>query len=53
MRIALGADYIGKSFGPSAPLKALMKHSGFTAERIANAAKEQILTERSDLKERS
>ena len=39
MRIALGADHIGKSFGPSAHLKALMKHFGFTAELIANAAK--------------
>jgi transketolase len=31
-----------KSFGASAPLKDLLKHFGFTAERVVTAAKEQV-----------
>jgi transketolase len=30
------------SFGASAPIKALLKHFGFTVENIVAAAKEQI-----------
>ena len=43
MRIALGANHIGmKSFGASAPLKALMKHIEFSVEGIANAPKNRF-----------
>jgi transketolase len=44
------AKYVGarghsigmRSFGASAPLKALLKHFGFTPERVVEAAKEQL-----------
>ena len=41
--VGANGESIGmRSFGASAPLKALMKHFGFTPERIVAAAKEQL-----------
>jgi transketolase len=33
-----------RSFGASAPIKALQKHFGFTVENVVAAAKEQVQT---------
>ncbi|WP_157505600.1 transketolase [Geminicoccus roseus] len=43
-----GAKIGMESFGASAPLKALLSHFGFTAEAVAQAAKDQIARTRKD-----
>jgi len=41
--VGISGRIIGmRSFGASAPIKALQKHFGFTAENVVSAAKEQI-----------
>jgi len=41
--VSMSGESIGmRSFGASAPLKALMKHFGFTTDRIVEAAKRQL-----------